>query len=1350
MSFLSSRDPRSLTIEAPDGFEPVGLFLGSGAMAVEVAVLKAARKPSNPELRQLHAARLGRRATPVVVVTLWGNDQAAICGPKGDDLALVGDVDREQIERLCDAALSAPDRHAALRLLSHALDQLDSPIPGLRNFGLFALHELEAGVPRSAEWTPSVEKGRPLLARRGRQLVEGLGYSVEALPGPESVLLARGTRVAIALFLERPDEIDPASPQFGNLSPVSYALARADQHNLDYVLIAAGSTLRVYPVKTGVGTGRRGRTETFTELNLDLLPPALAGYLWLLFSADALLEGGSFTTILTRSADYAADLGTRLRDRVYKDVVPGLAMAIVRARRLRRPSAKQLRETYEMALLVLFRLLFLAYAEDNERLPLHHNATYRQHSLKEIAKRLAEALGRGTPFEREAYYWTEVSQLWKAVDKGNRGWGVPTYNGGLFASDYGLGAELVKLTLTDEAFAPPLAALLLDDTGEGTRGPIDFRPLGVREFGTIYEGLLESELSVAETDLTVDPNTDAYVPVKGRRTTVVREGDVYLHNASGARKSTGAYYTKAFAVEHLLDRAMEPALDDHLARLDARYDVRDAAAGFFDFRVADIAMGSGHFLVAAVDRIERRLSNYLAKRPLPGVTDELERLRKTAVESLGPEWVGDPIEDTQLLRRQIARRCAFGVDLNPLAVELARLSLWIHTFVPGLPLSFLDANFVLGNSLVGIATFDEASDLLLKHGGVDETKAQIADLFSLSATERLQKAREPMERLGRLADATAAEVKEAKKLYAKARKEIEGEEALLTVMTASRIDDSVRAAVEAGQVATRLATQGDVFTAGLVDRAEKALAGLNPLHFPIVFPQVFLGNRAGFDVILGNPPWEKAHVEEHEFWARHYPGFRGLKQAEREARLPRLKRARPDLLAAFEAERAKADALRAVLLAGPFPGMGSGHPDLYKAFCWRFWQLVSRDGGCIGVVLPRAVFAAKGSEEFRRALFGDTGKTDLTMLLNTKGWVFDNAEPRYTIALVAVQRGKATPPQELSLQGPYASLSSYTAKRVAEPARFPYKAVQGWTESLALPLLPSKASAAVFAQMRKSPRLDQAGGDAWIARPLQGDLNSTTAKHLMKFNRQSNRAYWPVYAGESFDIWTPDTGNYYAVADHNLVTAELQKKRVASAVRANSPFASFPKSVLADPATLPCRSARIAFRRITRATDSRTMRAALVPPGVFLVDTAPYLLWPKGNEADQAFLLGVLCSIPLDWFARRFVETHMDFHVSNTLPVPVAQTGNPMRRRVVDCTGRLSAHDDRFGAWAKSLKLKPRTLNKDEREDLVAELDAAVAHLYGLAEADLVHVFETFHEGWDYGERLDATLHHYRHLKGLA
>ena len=1315
-------------------------------MGLEVTVYESSRRPARAELMAMHTERLGRRATPVIVVVLWGEGRAAICGPAGADVAVALDTDASQIERICDAALGIADRHSARRFLDQHLTQLDAPVPGLKNSGLFAMHELEVGVPQRADWPAAVRRAAPALRLRGHALLEGLGFGIRTLPDAQraSVLVAQDTKVAIALFLDRPDEIEPPSPRFDNNSPISFALAKADQENLDYVVVLAGSTLRVYPVKPQVGTARRGRTETFVEMNLDLMREEQSGYLWLLCSADALSGSATFLQVLARSADYAAGLGERLRDRVYEEVVPQLAAALVKARRLRSPSAEKLRETYEMALLVLFRLLFVAYAEDKELLPLHANKAYTSHSLKEIAKRLHAAMEKGEPFEGEDFYWTEVNQIWKAIDKGNRGWGVPRYNGGLFADDEDAppaNAALAAVTLKDADFGPPLAALLLERTNEGGLGPIDFRTLGVREFGTIYEGLLESELSVAETDLAVDPKSLAYVPVKGRAEVVVREGQVYLHNASGSRKASGAYYTKEFAVEHLLDHALEPALDDHFARLDACYEDRDAADRFFDFRVADIAMGSGHFLVAAVDHVERRFSNYLTRRRLPGVIDELARLRKTAQEELGEDWAGDPIEDTQLLRRQIARRCIFGVDLNPLAVELARLSVWIHTFVPGLPLSFLDQNFVQGNSLVGIATLDEATEVLVGGSG---------DLFAASAEELLGSARKPLERLARLAEATAAEVKEARRLYVQMREAIRGEEMLLTVLAASRVDAEVAGAVGSATVATNFRGSGDLFSQAIGRRAAKSLEGLDPLHFPIAFPQVFLGQRAGFDVIVGNPPWEKTQVEEHEFWSRHVPGYKGKSQAEREREIAGLRRNRADLVRILEAERARAERLREVLVRGPYPGMGSGHPDLYKAFCWRFWQLVAKDGGQIGVVLPRAVFSSTGSEEFRRALFAEEGQVDVTTLLNKKGWVFDNAEPRYTIALTAIRRGRGTRARQLGLRGPYASHAAYSGGIARDSAVFTYTDVRSWTSTLALPLLPSVESAEVFTKLRRSPRLEDAGGADWTVRPVQGDLNATVGKPFMDFSASPSKMRWPVFAGESFDLWTPETGKIYAVAEAKPVLKHLQERRLSSARQARSAFAGFPPAVIAQATTLPCRSPRIAFRDVTNRTNRRTVIVCLVPPELFLIHNAPYLLWPRGEQPDEAFLLGVLCSICFDWYARRFVETHVTFDILNELPVPSVRRTAPLRRRIVDLAGRLAAQDPAYHEWAAAVGLEPRRLAEDEQDDHIAELDAAVARLYGLDEPDLVHIFATFHEGWDYQDRMAATLKHFRALKRLV
>lgn len=242
--------------------------------------------------------------------------------------------------------------------------------------------------------------------------------------------------------------------------------------------------------------------------------------------------------------------------------------------------------------------------------------------------------------------------------------------------------------------------------------------------------------------------------------------------------------------------------------------------------------------------------------------------------------------------------------------------------------------------------------------------------------------------------------------------------------------------------------------------------------------------------------------------------------------------------------------------------------------------------------------------------------------------------------------------------------------------------------------------------------------------------------------------FWPVYKGESFDLWTPDTGIYYAWADPGPVRQRIQRKRLRGGNSTRSAHGEFSPHHLRDPETLPCFSPRIAFRDVSRATDSRTVRVALVPPEVFIVHLAPYLLWPRGDEKDQTFLLGILSSIPLDWYARRFVETHVSYYVFNPFPIPRPDHDSGLWQRVVQLAGRLACPDERFSTWADAVGVACGSLAVDEKEDMIYELDAVVAHLYGLSEPQLVHIYETFHEGWDYQARLDGVLLHFHAWRG--
>jgi hypothetical protein len=839
--FLSDREPRRW--QAGDGM-PASIkagqvFLQEADFGLEVAVAEAARRPTSAEMRRTWRTRQGGRPSPVLLVVGYpGPDGTlvALCGPAGEDPPAHFDLGPSHVERLAATALAEPTRHAAQRCLLRMLPEVDSQLPGLVNGGLLATQELRLGVPQRSDWSTAGKAALPALKKRGRPLVEALGFTVAQLGANTSVLMAGAERRAVAVFLDEGETFDAPGARFEGVSPVSHALAVADREHLSWVVLTRASEIRLYAARPDTGVGRRGPSQTFIEVNVALLPDISAGYLHLLFSAEALADGGTFEQILASSADFAADLASRLRERVYQEAVPALAEAVA-ARLDPDPNESVLAGAYDQTLNILFRLLFVAYGEDKDLLPYDTNSRYADHSLKRIARRLGDDINHSTLAfdEAAADLWEDVVQIWHAVDHGNKGWGVPAYNGGLFSDDPAInpaGAALANLRLTNTEFGPVLAALLVDTSDtEGTVGPVDFRSLSVREFGTIYEGLLESELSVAPTDLAVDGKGN-YVPATGRQKPTVSAGTVYLHNRSGARKATGSYFTKPFAVEHLLDHALEPALADHLATIRDHLDAGDdaaAAAAFFDFRCADLAMGSGHFLVAAVDRIEARLAAFLALNPIPAVTAELDRLRTVAYKALGDLAEGHEIETAALLRRQIGRRCIYGVDRNGIAVELARLAIWIHTFVPGLPLSFLDHNLVVGDSLTGIGTIEEALTAL----GSDDARTGTMNLMRTEIEAFLGRASTALRRLATITDATVADVKAARSAHLEAAEKVAPATALFDLLVAARL----------GEADAPLSVQEDSVVRDATSAGAHAIAGqLGALHFPVAFPGSSCGN----------------------------------------------------------------------------------------------------------------------------------------------------------------------------------------------------------------------------------------------------------------------------------------------------------------------------------------------------------------------------------------------------------------------------------------------------------------------------------------------------------------------------
>jgi hypothetical protein len=1014
---------------------------------------------------------------------------------------------------------------------------------------------------------------------------------------------------------------------------------------------------------------------------------------------------------------------------VYESVVPNISIAV--AKKLQSQGlaldSEGLQKAYSISLRILFRLLFQAYAEDRGLLPAGRNEGYDANSLKAVAKRDMDA--NPEEFGEVVGLWHDLVQVWDAIDEGNPRWQVPAYNGGLFGRDPELhpeGALINGLDLPDSVVGPALQALLIDQTEDNVKGPVDFRSLSVREFGTIYEGLLESSLSLAEVNLTVDAK-DAWVPAQEGDTVMAKAGEPYFHSASGERKATGSYFTPKFVVDHLVERAIDPTIDKHLEKIKVYLEAGDQATAnreFFDFRVADLAMGSAHFLVAAVDRIEAKMRAFLSNptNTVPGVIDEISRLRKAATEALrGDEIAIAEIEDPSLLRRQIARRCIYGIDINPMAVELARLAIWIHTFVPGLPMSTLNHNLVCANSLTGIGSIDEALDALIPNRNNQPT------FFDDAIISGLERAKDLLIDAANASEADKAEVAAGAKLAAEAK--------FAAAETGKIFDLAIAARI--GIADPRgLFTPADLVDASDAEEVRSLVRLLQPAHMPLIFPEVFLRRQSGFDALVGNPPWEKVKVEEFRFWNLRFPGLIGMSQNARSIRLEELRASYPEMTEEFQRLQVGADFMRRLFGATFKEQIAGGDVDLYQAFAIKNWELLKQDGRA-GLVLPRNSAVGSGLTSWRKRVLQEGAFESIITATNTRQWVFESVHPQYAVSFLVLSKGTRG---IVRFTGPVHSYEEFLAKS-SQLAELNYETLHALNPNLAIPAIDSSESVAVLEKMRQAEGFSETNG-SWDFRPVR-ELDAALDREIIELGEASVDDVIEIYAGSTFQIWNPNHGprfGFQKTATLRKYLGDKLKNQVG-----NKRSAYFGESFPED--ALPLDRARIAFRTVSRSVDTRTCIPCLLPPSTGMTN-GPVIYRKSGTPRDEAYLLAIMSSIPFDWYTRRFVEMNFTFELLANFPVPRPWVNTTWSNRLVKLSGGLAACDDRYRGWYSELEVgefdKKAELNMDSS---IAEIDALTSLMYGLTEVNIREIYETFHRGWDYKPRLEKVLEYYNQWK---
>ena len=1167
---------------------------------------------------------------------------------------------------------------------------------GLVTAGLLTRHSLEDRFRNDAHrWQAAQEAVAPLrISGNWRDVIGGLGYEIERLPHRGYLARHDGRPVAVVHPWAKPEDFVRLD-EIGR--PAEGVLAGdCHRHGVRYGIMTCRNRYRLFDCDPSATTAE------WLDLDAGLLGEDRRAYLALL--GPSYLSGGDFGELQAEARNFGARLHRRLDETIRQQALPALAAGLERWASRNGVDVRaddQRAELERASLTLLFRLLFTLYAESSRFLPVD-NETYKRRSLSTLvdeADRTRERLA-----DHSTALWSTFGTLVRALRSGNPAWGVPAYNGALFsAEDFEGAALLERLELSDPDFAAVLLAVGRD-AGEGSG--LDYSTLEIGHLGHIYEALLSLRLSVADRPLRYDAREDRYLPVaaeapsdEGRSDAAsteqplphIPEGSLLWQTNEGGRKAGGVYYTPVSLVRHLVNHAVVPAYERHLegVRAIARTDPQRAASDLLDFTVLDPACGSAHFLVQVTEALADRAVAFLGEVPLPAIREALDRLRA--------QVKGDVVvTDVALLRRLILKHCVFGVDLSPMGAEIAALSLWLASFVSGLSLAYLNRNVVVGNSLIGVGS----ADSVIREGSMQ------ADTLR----EALAEASEAAARLAEIEDRTPHEVEASRAADTEAQQATAGLQRLFDLWTADGF--GVKGARVMAETAGPAVIGGANGENG--QRLVKQAAGLATehrfLHWPLVFPRVFTGERPGFDVVVGNPPWEEITVEELSFYGLHQPGLRGLPDADRESAVQDLVAERPDLAESLAVEQRRLDAGRSALATGEYEAT-AGDPDLYKYFCQRY-RVLSRDGGAVGVVLPRTAFVNKGSEGFRAWLYTRTSAERVDFLLNRGKWMFDS-EPRYGVALVVSRNQPPAEDHRVAIAGPATSAPDWKAQSavpgiVVAPSSF----AAGWMT----PKLRSQEESDLLDKLRAGSPFAVGSGGRWKCFPVR-ELDETNDKCLWRDATDGR----PLWKGESFDQFDPHGAEARLCPTTEKVWTKVRKPRpgAGSSVAECTRLQERRSAVRVE-----LERARVAFRDVSRSDDSRTVRACLVPPGIFLTNPAPYLAFAAGDDRSRAVCLAVMNSLPFDWQARRFVEIHLSFFILESMMVP--ELDGTTFTAVALAAARLSAVDDRFADFAAAVGVECGPLPEDERRRLRVEIDARVAHAWGLTEADLAVMFDDF------------------------
>ena len=973
---------------------------------------------------------------------------------------------------------------------------------------------------------------------------------------------------------------------------------------------------------------------------------------------------------------------------------------------------------YQQLLRMIYRFIFLFVAEDRGLIPLSDiSADVRKRYAFYAIARLRRLAGRrrGT---RHGDLYAGLRVTFACLEKGEPSLGIPALNGFLFSPE--TLPDLNGCKLANDALLSAIRGLCYTEENRLLR-PVDYRNLGTEELGSVYESLLE---------LHPELNAEAFT--------------FALKNVAGSeRKTTGSYYTHPSLIRCLLDSALEPLLDEAMKK-------PDPGEALLSLKVVDPACGSGHFLIAAAHRIAKDLAVVRTGEGEP------------------------PLEALREALRDVVSNCIYGVDINPLAVELCKVALWLESLDPRKPLGFLDHRIKCGNSIIGatpellakgipddafkpIEGDDPAIASSIRRKNKEERKGQ-QDLFLIQEDRSdWREAASAYATWASLPEDSVTQVSEKARQYDTLLdgRAIRHQHDLADLWTAAFFWPLTKESYDTvpTQDVFRRLRDGAYALDEKTARRVKALAEKHRFfHWHLEFPEVFM-KQQGFDCDLGNPPWERIKLQEKEFFAQRDPEIANAPNAAARKRLiAKLPETNPILWKTFASAKRMAESESHFLrTSGRYPLSAVGDLNTYQIFAGLFRELPSEKGRA-GVIVPTGI----ATDDTNKQFFADlTQKNALVSLYDfeNREKLFPDVDSRMKFCLLTMGG-----PTAASEGTDFVFFLTNAAQLHESDRHFKLSAediVLLNPNTRTCPIFRSKRDAEITKAIyhRIPVLIDESKGDAgnpWGIK-FATMFHMANDSHLFRTREQLEADGWKL----SGNIFEHDGVRYLPLYeakmtqpyDHRAADVVISATAV---VRQGQPD-SLSDVEHRDPNRLPLPRYwvheaevkdrigslkwQLGFTDVTSPTNERTMLPCFIP-GVAVGHTLPLIL--SATSSSLIEIGACFASFPFDYLGRQKMGgIHYTFFIVKQVPLPKSDqaTRNEILQRVLELT--YTANDMNPFAediWAelypdpitRPLLPEPFIWDEERRFKIRYELDALYFHLYGINRNDADYILETF------------------------